>query len=152
MRQSLLTSFLLLALAVSPARVEALAPETLEGKILDPSRPLATLLVGQEKVVLHLGPLWFWEGNDLYIEAEEELVAIGELEVVDGVKHFYPNRLVLEDREIKLASEDGIPLWARGGPRGPDRSGGRGREAGGGRGRRGGGHRGHNGGGNSWRN
>lgn len=154
MKRIIPTSILLLALAVSLAGAEAITEMVLEGKILDPSRPLATMQVGPEEVVLHLGPIWFWELNDLYLEADEELQVVGELITVEGVKHCYPMRLVLEEREIELATEDGIPHWARRGSKGTGHRGraARGRDSGGDPGHRGGGQGGPAGRGNCWRN
>ncbi len=137
------STIILLALAVCSAGAEVLAPETLDGRIIDPARPLGLMQVGQEEIVLHLGPIWFWELNEFKLAADEELQVVGEIVDVEGVKHLYPERLILEDREIELANEDGIPHWARGGPHG------RGRD---GRGHRGGGRHGRNGRGNCWRN
>ena len=86
----------------------------IEGIVLEPAAPLATMAVEKESIVLHLGPVWFWEENDLFLEEGEELIVEGEVERVDGVLHVYPNKLVLRNRIIALASESGIPLWSRG--------------------------------------
>jgi hypothetical protein len=88
--------------------------EIIEGIMLDPAAPLATMAVEKETIVLHLGPVWFWEENDFFLEEGEELVVEGEVERVDGIRHVYPNKLVLRNRTIELASESGIPLWSRG--------------------------------------
>jgi hypothetical protein len=119
----------------------------LTGTVTDPSRPLGLMVIGDQEMVLHLGPIWFWEEFDLYLKKGEELKVTGEIEVVDGVTHLYPNLIELEDRVIELASESGIPRWTRGCRRGQESRGrGQNSDSHGDRGR----VRQH-GGGNSWR-
>lgn len=77
-------------------------------------RPLTTVTLGEESWILHLGPPWFWEGEDFRFVQGDTLIVHGEAVEMNGVTQLYPYKLRCGEEQIRLATDEGIPLWARG--------------------------------------
>jgi hypothetical protein len=107
---------MLLALVLPATGEEAQADPLQEFELVavEGLRSLTPVTRGEETWIMHLGPSWFWEEEDLSFVSGDTLIVTGEIVVSEGVTQLYPFKLIHGDREIRLTTEDGIPLWARG--------------------------------------
>ncbi|MBZ0201326.1 MAG: hypothetical protein K8H86_15765 [Ignavibacteriaceae bacterium] len=64
---------------------------------------------------LRMGPVWFWKNNDYKLQPGEKIEISGEIENDNGKYYLYPYVINQNGKEIKLADEDGVPVWSRGG-------------------------------------
>lgn len=64
---------------------------------------------------MRMGPIWFWKNNDYQINAGDKIEVSGEIENDNGKYYLYPFVINNNGKEIKLADEDGVPVWSRGG-------------------------------------
>jgi len=82
---------------------------TLEGKITDVGRPTATVKVGDEEYILHLGPLWHQEEGEYSFEREQTVKVTGVVDEIYGRLHVYPHTIESEGKSITLVDENGVP-------------------------------------------
>ena len=88
----------------SPAQT---GPASLKGEITNVLRPLATFESEGRQYILHLGPLWYWEQENLsLIKGPAEIT--GEAEEVDGEWHFLPYQIKQGQATIVVRESPGL--------------------------------------------
>ncbi len=98
---------------------------TIEGKIKDIYGQLAIIESGNTEYLTRLGPYWYWQEKGYKVEKDKYIKVTGMVVEIDGKQNVFPQKVVIDDKEIILSDENGIPVWA--GQRGHH---GRGRQAG----------------------
>ncbi len=106
--------FAVLVLSASGEDVLVDNPQAFELVAAEDLRSLTSVTRGEETWIMHMGPTWFWESEELRFLRGDTLVVFGETVVTDGVMQLYPYKLIHGDVEVRLATEEGIPLWTRG--------------------------------------
>lgn len=85
---------------------------TLEGKITDIYRPLVVMESEGKDYVLRLGPYWYWQEKGYKIEKDKPIKVTGMIVEIDGKQNIFPQKVVIDGKEIVLSDENGIPVWA----------------------------------------
>lgn len=87
-------------------------PITVTGNITEVNHPIAKFKSEDGTVYeIHMGPYWYWLNNGYKLNNESATIK-GEVKTVDGIKQLYPNEVMQNGTTIKLADENGVPLWA----------------------------------------
>lgn len=85
--------------------------ETFKGKIVS-NWPCVTMQIDGQEYILHVGPLWYWQDKDVKFQKGATIEVVGMVVDVAGVKHIFPQALLMDGKEFKVTDENGIPLWA----------------------------------------
>jgi len=85
---------------------------TIEGKITDADRPIITMESEGKEYTVHVGPYRYWQDKELTLEKDNAVKITGIITENDGKMDIYPQTMVVGEKEIKLADEDGVPVWA----------------------------------------
>ena len=85
---------------------------TLEGKITDADRPIIVMESNGKEYILHLGPVSYWEDKSVKIEKGNSVKITGMVADINGKMNVYPQTLTIEGKELKVADENGTPVWA----------------------------------------
>jgi len=99
---------------------------TLEGKITDADRPIITMESDGKEYIVHIGPPAYWQDKEIKIEKDKAVKITGMVVDIDGKMNVYPQVITVNDKELKLSDENGVPVWAgngRGGKSGRGRHG-----------------------------
>ena len=120
----LLFSLSFLTLAPSGRRAMSLRAQTLgeivtlKGEITNVLSPLyryvrliATFKTNDKEYTVHLGPIRYWNQENLKLE-KGKVEIIGEQEEVEGQWHLYPSKIIQGKNTIGLVTDDGFPKWA----------------------------------------
>lgn len=87
-------------------------PITVTGSITEVNHPIANFKSDDGTIYqIHMGPYRYWLNNGYTLNNETATIK-GEVKTVDGVKQLYPNEVIQNGKTIKLADENGVPLWA----------------------------------------
>lgn len=87
-------------------------PITVTGNITEVNHPIANFTSSDGTVYqIHMGPYWYWLNNGYKLNNESATI-IGLVNTVDGINMLYPNEVTQNGTVIKLADENGVPLWA----------------------------------------
>ncbi|MCX7832723.1 MAG: hypothetical protein N2490_00725 [Ignavibacteria bacterium] len=86
----------------------------LNGTIISVNHPIAIFKAddGTEYEV-RMGPYWYWIDNNYKLEVNTTATIKGE--VNSKYNEIYPFEIIQSGNTIKLADENGLPLWSRGG-------------------------------------
>ena len=85
---------------------------TLDGVLTEVERPYATLKAGGVSYVVHLGPPWYWNKTGYEVHAGDEVSINGQLSRDGDEIHLYPHTIVRDGETLRLANEDGVPVWS----------------------------------------
>jgi hypothetical protein len=85
---------------------------TLDGVMTKVDRPYASLQSGVASYVVHLGPLWFWEKAGHEIHVGDRVTIHGQSSRHGDEFHLYPHTIERAGVTIRLADEDGVPVWS----------------------------------------
>jgi len=84
---------------------------TVEGVFVEVERPYATLKSDETSYVVHLGPPWYWDKTGYEVRTGDQVSVNGQLSRDGDEIHLYPHTIVRGDETIKLADENGVPVW-----------------------------------------
>jgi hypothetical protein len=89
---------------------------TLDGVMTEVERPYATLKSGDLSYIVHLGPPWYWDKKGYEINAGDEVTINGQISRDGDEIHLYPHSIERGGETLRLADENGVPVWSgRGG-------------------------------------
>lgn len=95
---------------------------TLEGKIKDVYGQIVIVESDGKDYITRLGPYWYWQEKGYKIEKDKSIKVTGMIVEVDGKQNIFPQKVVIDNKEIILSDENGIPVWAgHGGRHGKNR-------------------------------
>ncbi len=104
--------------AMSPRAQNRGETVTLKGEITNVISPLdryvrliATFKTNDKEYTVHLGPVRYWNQENLKLE-KGKVEIIGEQEEVEGQWHLYPSKIIQGKNTIALVTDDGFPKWA----------------------------------------
>jgi len=110
---------MLIALIISAAALTAftLIPSqvmddkvTVTGTFTNLTRPNVTLKTDDgTEYLIHIGPVWFWDENKYSINSNSAAEIYGKLE--SDKKEIYAYTIKQDGATIKLADDNGNPLW-----------------------------------------
>ena len=87
-------------------------PVTITGNITEVNHPIAKFKSDDGTVYeIHMGPYWYWLNNGYKLNNESAVIK-GEVKTVNGVNQLFPNEVIQNGATIKLADNNGVPLWA----------------------------------------
>jgi len=90
--------------------------QTLNGTITNVDHPIAKFKTDEGKEYdLRMGPYWFWQNNNYSLTVNTNASVKGEIKNVNGKNEIYPFEIQQKGITIKLADENGLPLWSKGG-------------------------------------
>lgn len=85
---------------------------TIEGKIKDIYGQLAIIESGDTEYLARLGSYWYWQEKGYKVEKDKLIKVTGMVIEIDGKKNVFPQKVVIDNKEIILSDENGIPVWA----------------------------------------
>jgi hypothetical protein len=85
---------------------------TVEGVFVEVERPYATLKSDETFYVVHLGPPWYWDKTGYEVKTGDQVSVNGQLSRDGDEIHLYPHTIIRGDETIKLADENGVPVWS----------------------------------------
>jgi hypothetical protein len=85
---------------------------TVEGVFVEVERPYATLKSDETSYVVHLGPPWYWDKTGYEVKTGDQVSVNGQLSRDGDEIHLYPHTIIRGDETIKLADENGVPVWS----------------------------------------
>ena len=104
--------------AMSPSAQKMGETVTLKGEITNVISPLyryvrliATFKTNDKEYTVHLGPIRYWNQENLKLE-KGKVEIIGEQEEIEGQWHLYPSKIIQGKNTIGLVTDDGFPKWA----------------------------------------
>jgi len=104
--------------AMSPSAQKMGETVTLKGEITNVISPLyryvrliATFKTNDKEYTVHLGPIRYWNQENLKLE-KGKVVIIGEQEEIEGQWHLYPSKIIQGKNTIGLVTDDGFTKWA----------------------------------------
>jgi len=104
--------------AMSPGAQTLGETVTLKGEITNVLSPLyryvrlmATFKTNDKEYTVHLGPIRYWNQENLKLE-KGKVEIVGEQEEVEGQWHLYPSKIIQGKNTIRLVTDDGFPKWA----------------------------------------
>jgi len=104
--------------AISPGAQNMGETVTLKGEITNVLSPLyryvrliATFKTNDKEYTVHLGPIRYWNRENLKLE-KGKVEIIGEQEEVDGQWQLYPSKIIQGKTTIVLVTDSGFPKWA----------------------------------------
>ena len=68
---------------------------------------------GDENIEVHLGPEWYLNENGISLKENDQVSVKGSKVEMSGEKVIIASHLTMGTKEVRLRSEDGIPLWSR---------------------------------------
>ncbi len=74
-------------------------------------RLMATFKTKDKEYTVHLGPVRYWNQENLKLE-KGKVEIIGVQEEVEGQWHLYPSKIIQGKNTIALVTDDGFPKWA----------------------------------------
>lgn len=100
-----------------PSRVETLSGEVVSVEQITPMKRMGAgiglkLNTGKETLIVHLGPTWYIERQDMKIAAGDKVEIKGVKAARMGQDIFIAGEVKKGDDVLKLRDENGIPLWA----------------------------------------
>ncbi len=84
----------------------------LEGKVKDIYGPLVIIESGGKDYVLGTGPYWYWQEKEYKIEKGKSIKVTGMVVEIDGKQNIFPQKIVIDGKEMIFSDENGIPVWA----------------------------------------
>ena len=84
---------------------------TLKGEIANILKPLAIFKTKDREYTVHLGPVWYWNQENIKLETGKTEIS-GEREEVDGQWYIYPSKISQGKTTIALVTDNGFPKWA----------------------------------------
>lgn len=89
--------------------------KTISGTITSIDHPVAKFKADDgTEYDLRMGPYWYWQNNN-YSLTNTNATVKGEISTKNGVNEIYPFEIEQNGTKIKLADENGLPLWSKGG-------------------------------------
>jgi hypothetical protein len=85
---------------------------TLDGVLTEVERPYATMKSGDLSYVVHLGPPWYWDKAGFEVNSGDEISINGQISRDGDEIHLYPHTIVRGDDTLRLADENGVPVWS----------------------------------------
>lgn len=100
-----------------PSKVETVSGEVVSVEQITPMRKMGMgiglkLNTGKETLLVHLGPQWFIERQDLKIAAGDKVEIKGVRAVRMGQDVFIAAEVKKGDQVLKLRDGNGVPVWA----------------------------------------
>jgi Glu-tRNA(Gln) amidotransferase subunit E-like FAD-binding protein len=100
-----------------PAKVETVSGEVASVQQVTPMRRMGagiglTLKTGAGEMIVHLGPQWYIERQDVKISAGDKVEVKGVRAVRLGENILIAGEVKKGDELLKLRDERGIPAWA----------------------------------------
>ena len=100
-----------------PSKVVTVAGKVVKIERISPSRGMSsgihlTLATGGETLLVHLGPSWFIENQDVQIDAGDALEMTGSRVAIDGAPALLAAKVVKGEKSLTLRDAAGIPVWA----------------------------------------
>jgi hypothetical protein len=87
--------------------------KTINGTVVTVDHPYAALKGDDGKEYqVHMGPIWYWQREQLELKPNAKAQIKGEVEEVKGAYHLYPWEIVQDGKTMALADKDGVPNWA----------------------------------------
>ena len=71
-----------------------------------------TLKTDKETVLVHLGPGWYIENQDIKIEPKDKVDVTGSRITFEGKPALIAAEVKKGDETLKLRDEGGIPIWS----------------------------------------
>lgn len=109
-----------------PSKAETVSGEVASVEQITPMRKMGTgiglkLNTGKETLLVHLGPQWYIERQDVKIKAGDKVEVKGVKAVRMGQDVLIAAEVKKDGETLKLRDENGVPFWAgwrgAGGPR-----------------------------------
>jgi hypothetical protein len=85
---------------------------SLAGVMTEVERPYATLKSGDVSYIVHLGPPWYWDKSGYEVNAGDEVTINGQLSRDGDELHLYPHSIERGGETLRLADENGVPVWS----------------------------------------
>jgi hypothetical protein len=85
---------------------------TLDGVLTEVERPYATLVSEGATYVVHLGPPWYWDKSGFEVHSGDEVSVHGQVSREGDEIHLYPHSIARGAATLRLADEDGVPVWS----------------------------------------
>lgn len=85
---------------------------TIEGKVTFAYGAIINVDAKGKEYIVHLGRPFYWQNQDVKIEKGTSVKITGMTIEIDGKMNMYPQSVVIGQKEIKVADENGIPVWA----------------------------------------
>jgi len=100
-----------------PSRVETVSGEVVSVEQVTPMKRMGAgiglkLNTGKEILIVHLGPTWYIERQDMKIAAGDKVEIKGVKAARMGQDIFIAGEVKKGGEVLKLRDENGIPLWA----------------------------------------
>ena len=101
-----------------PGTVETISGEVVRGeRIFTPRKGMrrgVNVLVqtDSEVILVHLGPSWFMENQDLRIETKDQIEVRGSRIMFDGEPTIIAAEVQKGDAILKLRDREGFPVWS----------------------------------------
>lgn len=103
---------LFVSIAFAQRNTTTADPITITGNVSEVNHPIATFKADDgTSYEIHMGPYWYWLNNGYKLNSETATIK-GEVKTVNGVNELYPIEVTQNGTTIKLADENGIPLWS----------------------------------------
>lgn len=85
---------------------------TLDGVMTEVERPYATLKSGDASYIVHLGPPWYWDKTGYEVHDGDEVRIEGQVSRDGDELHLYPHSIERGGETLRLADENGVPVWS----------------------------------------
>lgn len=100
-----------------PAKVETVSGEVIAVEQVTPMRRMGMgiglkLKVGSETVIVHLGPQWYIERQDIKIAAGDKIEVKGVKVQRQGTEFLIAAEVTKGSEVLKLRDDKGFPAWA----------------------------------------